>query len=614
MASPQLVYCVEDIFGQCLHDYEVEKFRIAAYQRGYKWESEVDKLLSDLHEAFGSVGRATVRGEYYLQYVTLKKQAGADGTPSVLDVIDGQQRLTTLSLFFAVLGHVSSLQTGFTEWRLEYAVRENFLEEFVYAGHVEKLLLSVTDERKAWPEFVAQHPAYDRQDVWYLFKAARKIRDFFSQEEKRGLVLADFGNYVAGRVMLIVNLVEGRVSSEKVFRNLNSIKVELTETELLKGLLLTKVAREPGNSHHTPTPREVVEIRSSMGRQWDEMARWLNRPAVAGFFKPAGLAAEPGISLFPLLRLVALHDGYSDAGSPVADGRYPVFKYLQKSIRNGRPAADYFDRLRLLFALLRDWYERPETHNLLGFLLFSKGQGNKPQLLRKITDEAWLTDVDIEADLREQISKLDCLGPDPIDLRYGQNDAAIHDLLLLVNVFPKRPQQTAPIKFDFARFGSGSWSLEHIFPQNPELNKVRALGKPDQLLVLQLVEPAHQKTVRKLLAQKGPASDQEKEQFKESLKLDRLLLHGAGNLALLERGQNSSLNNALFDEKRRRIVELISRGEFVPPHTFNLFSRLLLATGSKSTSLWAKEDMQAHSSHMSKEWSRLVNHFKPLPQ
>lgn len=613
MAHPRLVYCVEDIFTQCLADYEVGIFRISAYQRGYKWDAEVEKLLDDLREAFASPRQSGPTGEYYLQYITVKRQKEGD-EQAFLDVIDGQQRLTTLSLLFAVLAYLQPGFTNVTDGRLEYAVHENFVEKFVYVGHVDRLLQHADTIQHAWKLFTAEHDRYDCQDVWYLFRAARTIQGFLQKAAKQGMSLVDFSRYVARRVMLIVNPIDAHVSSEKVFRNLNSIKVYLTETELIKGLLLTKMAREDHPDGSTPAPREVVEIRHTMGRQWDEMTRWLHRPAVAEFFGPAGLAGQGTEQLLPLLELMARHAGYT--GKPAAPRQLYVFTYLQSQLRKARTAAYFFDRLRLLFKLLFDWYETPEKHNLLGFLFFSKAFSGKPQLLRTITDKHWLAAQQLEgksvtSHLKAQIAALDCLQQPVGKLRYHRDDDAIHDLLLLVNVFPKKPLRERAQRFDFASFGEGAWSLEHVFPQTPERSDLRQLSSQDQARVVELTAPDGQQVVKRLLAQKKHWSERQQEQWSERFELVRDYLDGMGNLALLEGGHNSTLKNALFDKKRRRIVQLISEGAFVPPHTFNVFSRLFLNPGSGSAALWAKKDMREHTTYLANEQARLIRYVTP---
>jgi len=355
-----------------------------------------------------------------------------------------------------------------------------------------------------------------------------------------------------------------------------------------------------------------------MGRQWDEMTRWLNQPAVVGFFEPAGLTSVGTERLLPLLTLVARQAGYSPDAHAVSDQRFAVFEYVQQSIRQGqRTATYYFEGLRLLFALLRDWYERPELHNLLGFLFFSKelSAADKSQLLRTLTDEAWLLTqqqegISVTLHLKKTISELACLHLSPALLRYGADDSTIQDLLLLVNVFPKQPARAVINKFDFARFGAGTWSLEHIFPQHPGLHQLRNLAKADRQLVRELVAPSQQQKIGKLLTQHQALSDQQQETLEQHFELDPALLHGLGNMTLLERGHNSTLKNVFFDEKRRRIVSLVSAGGFVPPHTFNVFSRLLLGTDSPSVVVWAKADMQAHLAYLADEQARLLTHFQ----
>lgn len=73
-------------------DYD---FRIPDYQRPYAWEIEqAEQLLADLEEAL-------LRGNgepYFLGSLVLVKGRAAEA-----DVIDGQQRLTTLTILLAVL-------------------------------------------------------------------------------------------------------------------------------------------------------------------------------------------------------------------------------------------------------------------------------------------------------------------------------------------------------------------------------------------------------------------------------------------------------------------------------------------------------------------------------
>src|SRR4051794_20489978 len=66
-------------------------FFVCAYQRGYRWgEHEVRQLLNDIRDSNGAT--------YYLQPIVVKQR-----DDDSWELIDGQQRLTTLYLIFKYL-------------------------------------------------------------------------------------------------------------------------------------------------------------------------------------------------------------------------------------------------------------------------------------------------------------------------------------------------------------------------------------------------------------------------------------------------------------------------------------------------------------------------------
>lgn len=81
---------VDELMGRAFH--------IPSYQRGYRWtEVEVKALLDDLWEF---AQRTTRKNEFYcLQPIVLKENSETGTT----DLLDGQQRLTTLYLILSFL-------------------------------------------------------------------------------------------------------------------------------------------------------------------------------------------------------------------------------------------------------------------------------------------------------------------------------------------------------------------------------------------------------------------------------------------------------------------------------------------------------------------------------
>lgn len=348
---PQLTYVVRDLFATaagaqdrpgCLADYEADHFLIAAYQRGYKWKAAglVQQLLENLQEA-----QEAGQPDYYLQYLTVKRH----GATNALEVIDGQQRLTTLTLFFAVSKAANWLAgPDFTTKRLDYAIRkqpggQSLLDLYIYDQVALRQLLGLANDGTEiqgaaiprWEHFlVDKPPTVNRQDMFHLFEAAHCIYQFL-----KGLATdahhVSLITYVAGSTRLIVNEVTRTTNSETVFHNINDNRKELTDLDLVKGLLLTRPARETATSF-----RQIMEQRAAQGRHWDEMATWLAQPEVAAVLGVATPAEEkqpktghPGMHL--LLTLLLHRDarwpGYLRA-HPAGTERFPFFAFLRSRL------------------------------------------------------------------------------------------------------------------------------------------------------------------------------------------------------------------------------------------------------------------------------------------
>ena len=89
--------------GMLLHQEQSEwlRFYVPAYQRGYRWSAEqVEQLIDDLIE-FKTRKENNSQAFYCLQPLVVKP-VNQDGIES-LEVIDGQQRLTTILIILQVL-------------------------------------------------------------------------------------------------------------------------------------------------------------------------------------------------------------------------------------------------------------------------------------------------------------------------------------------------------------------------------------------------------------------------------------------------------------------------------------------------------------------------------
>ena len=198
-------------------------FFIPGYQRGYRWtEQQVNDLLNDINEFEPENG-----SWYCLQPLVVKK------TIEKWEVIDGQQRLTTIYLILACLGVTD-------KYTIEYETRKgsmNFLENI-------------------------SEKAQSNIDFFYMHKAYKTIEKFFEKEDKE-----QFEKKLLNNVKFIWYDV-GDLDEEKkhnLFGNLNSGKIALTNAELIKALFLNKVGTEKGSE------REIQQ--RLIAEEFDQMER-----------------------------------------------------------------------------------------------------------------------------------------------------------------------------------------------------------------------------------------------------------------------------------------------------------------------------------------------------
>ena len=118
--------------------------------------------------------------------------------------------------------------------------------------------------------------------MFYIFHACRKVHEFLSGivEQKR----TDFLQYVVEQVYLIINYLDKDLNSERIFINVNK-GVKLKDEDLVKGLLITKIPLDQKQNHFRLTENEINEIRSNIGRQWDEISSGLREKIYGSFIE-----------------------------------------------------------------------------------------------------------------------------------------------------------------------------------------------------------------------------------------------------------------------------------------------------------------------------------------
>ncbi len=260
--------------------------RVPDYQRGYAWEKQhVEEFLDVL---------LLLKGEqrHYTGTIVLLEQG-----PNVVDdnlqslapaeVVDGQQRLTTISL---VLNEVRRLLAAEGQTQMADGLRRQFLS--TTRDGVPVLRLDVQrDARPVWTALLHDQPppVPDSLAGKRLLIATDLIRSEVRRRYDDGGIaaLADLAKMLTTRLQFTLYLLEGHAEIGVVFETLNDRGKPLTELEKVKNYLLFLSARLPGgrrqglaariNDAWSDVYRYLLEVAavSSTGEDQFLRAHWL---------------------------------------------------------------------------------------------------------------------------------------------------------------------------------------------------------------------------------------------------------------------------------------------------------------------------------------------------
>ena len=239
-------------------------FNIPNYQRGYRWEKEhIEALLNDLQEFALKEGKEP--DEFYcLQPVVVKKniKLSSETGKTVYDLLDGQQRLTTLWLIlndqsFKLLWDTTDKSHQLL-YDLQFESRDNLLNK-------------VTD---------SSIDALDNIDLYYLRNAADVIEKWDGDKLEVISVLAPKTHINQGVKVIWYDLTDQVTSDEdetlqsssiNVFSRLNHGKISLTDTELIKALMLQSDIYPDAND--TCGAQVMKERLFRISTEWDYMEK-----------------------------------------------------------------------------------------------------------------------------------------------------------------------------------------------------------------------------------------------------------------------------------------------------------------------------------------------------
>ncbi len=221
-------------------------YSVPDFQREYVWQREqVERLLQDLHEEFYDEEGRTLSGpEYFLGSIVACK--GEDGT---FQLIDGQQRMTTLYLILCVIRNVLKESGTAPSKVLDSQIADAATDPRTYE-EVERFRVTlqyedsegVLDKIASGASTLDEIPA-KTASVRNILSACRDIREFLTTNLDTDLKrLREFHGVLTTRVKLIRIVTPTIANALKVFETINDRGVGLNAMDLLKNLLFIRTA------------------------------------------------------------------------------------------------------------------------------------------------------------------------------------------------------------------------------------------------------------------------------------------------------------------------------------------------------------------------------------
>ena len=544
-------------------------FFIPGYQRGYRWtEQQVKDLLNDINEFEPEndswyclqplVTKKTILDINQFKTDIQDKTELQDITDALnkqirYEVIDGQQRLTTIYLILACLGVTD-------KYTIEYETRKGS------KGFLENISEKAEDEAKG------------NIDFFYMHKAYETIEKFFDKKKNQEHFQEGFKDKLLNNVKFIWYDV-GDLDEEKkhnLFGNLNSGKIALTNAELIKALFLNKVGTEKGSE------REIQQ--RLIAEEFDQMERAIRQDDFWYFV--AGNQEKPSSCINLLFDLMLETELDEEKKESHKKEPFSTFFYFNDKLKK---ESDLWDEVQKVFHILEGWFSDFELYNLIGYLRAVRAVKDKDlPLISELYNLYNRVENKSISDFKTTLKKrckdyIDYENNNFLELRYDEVKNQVFNLLLLFNIATLNANLQEKNRFSFANFHKNKWDVEHISPQNPKDNEELKKTIEDR-----------QNPIFKELKDALSQNDEEKIKLerKEFFATDESLM-SIENLTLLTSHDNRGIGNKFFFEKRNKLKEYFQKGSFIPTCSMNVFMKFY-SENPQQMNFWDEDDRKSY--------------------
>ena len=557
-----------------------KNFFIPSYQRGYRWSpQQIKDFLNDIKEFDPKTNEIGEKTWYCLQPLVIKPMDtntkivfNLDETKDWYEVIDGQQRLTTL---FLVVHYINEMWKGkqkFAEFSLKYETRANS-EDFLKQLEVNDAtdIVAINDQNI---DFHFISTAYNTIHQW--------VKGFGNS-----LNTGEFESKLIYNTKVI--WYETDSDSVEVFTRINVGKIPLTNAELIKALFLNNSNFADANDKDKTKIRlKQLEIAS----EWDRMEYNLQNDSFWYFLNNKSTTTTRIEFIFDLIanKLEKTHD------------EFYTFRHFVEKLKDSN-IKEVWKQVKQCFQVLEEWYNDRKLYHKVGFLVATGSR------IKDIFDSSkGKSKSEFLNDLNQKIHDSVISKDDISTLKYRSEK--IRPILLLHNIQTMLNNENETNRFPFDRFKKEKWDVEHITaiaeePPQTDKHKRDWLDEVKNFAMKNVIKP-------ELLDQLEIVSldllnfDEFYRNFLKEFEENKGEVDNINNLVLLDAHTNRSYKNAVFPIKRSTIIEREKAGVFVPISTKNVFMKFYSDDVSQM-SFWGEKDKELYFSDLNSTINSVCN-------
>lgn len=319
--------------------FEGNFFCIPDYQRGYAWdEKQIDELLKDIDHLL--LDTSAVRHYTGTLVLSLNKEQS-----NQYHIVDGQQRLTTLVIFFKCISLFAD-KVEKERITVKYLIRGTI-------GNDQFVLKLNTDTRKFFEKVVLADANLENCPITLesherLLKAHNLIVKWLSQQTSSGVSIEQILNILEDRLGFLVYSPVEDAETGIMFEVINNRGKQLSELEKVKNYLI-----------YCSIKLSALSLRDEITEHWSDILQSLNKA------KKTSPAEESSFLRYCLVVFFKMNKTDSQYGYDVLKDRIKIDQFLQSSEKKKQTIIKLQEFIQFL-KLAAKWYEHLYAPNYVG--------------------------------------------------------------------------------------------------------------------------------------------------------------------------------------------------------------------------------------------------------